>query len=194
MERKSSCCFTGHRRIPEQEMLWLRRRLREEIVALVEEKGITTFLAGGALGFDTIAAQEVLRARGERYPGLKLELVLPYVGQEEQWSQRDASVYRAMLRQADRVVYIAGRYTQGCMFQRNRYLVEHSAYCLCYQKKMCIRDRLKGKDAHDVLVECAKQGLLILTAKELVRFLPPLTITQEDMDQGLAIFQKVLEQ
>ena len=54
-------------------MLWLRRRLREEIVALVEEKGITTFLAGGALGFDTIAAQEVLRARGERYPGLKLE-------------------------------------------------------------------------------------------------------------------------
>ncbi|MFR3237051.1 MAG: SLOG family protein [Acutalibacter sp.] len=135
MERKSSCCFTGHRRIPEQEMLWLRRRLREEIVALVEEKGITTFLAGGALGFDTIAAQEVLRARGERYPGLKLELVLPYVGQEEQWSQRDASIYRAMLRQADRVVYIAGRYTQGCMFQRNRYLVEHSAYCLCYQKR-----------------------------------------------------------
>ena len=37
------------------------------------------------------------------------------------------------------------------------------------------------------------QGLLILTAKELVRFLPPLTITQEDIDQGLAIFQKVLE-
>ena len=43
-------------------------------------------------------------------------------------------------------------------------------------------------------VAIAKQGLLILTAKELVRFLPPLTITQEDMDQGLAIFQKVLEQ
>ena len=135
MERKSSCCFTGHRRIPEQEMFWLRRRLREEIVALVEEKGVTTFLAGGALGFDTVAAQEVLRVRGEGYPGLKLELVLPYVGQEEQWSQRDASVYRAMLRQADQVVYIANRYTQGCMFQRNRYLVEHSAYCLCYQKQ-----------------------------------------------------------
>lgn len=53
--------------------------------------------------------------------------------------------------------------------------------------------KLKVKDAHDVLVECAKQGLLILTAKELVRFLPPLTITKEDMDQGLAVFQKVLE-
>ena len=54
--------------------------------------------------------------------------------------------------------------------------------------------KLKEKDAHDVLVQCAKAGLLILTAKELVRFLPPLTIPQEDMDQGLAIFQRVLEQ
>ena len=49
--------------------------------------------------------------------------------------------------------------------------------------------KLKEKDA-----QCAKQGLLILTAKELVRFLPPLTITQEDIDQGLAIFQQVLAQ
>ena len=54
--------------------------------------------------------------------------------------------------------------------------------------------KLKEKDAHGVLVQCAKAGLLILTAKELVRFLPPLTITQEDIDQGLAIFQQVLAQ
>ena len=54
--------------------------------------------------------------------------------------------------------------------------------------------KLKEKDANDVLVQCAKAGLLILTAKELVRFLPPLTITQEDIDQGLAIFQQVLAQ
>ena len=61
-------------------------------------------------------------------------------------------------------------------------------------KGLMLGVKLKDKDAHDVLVECAKQGLLILTAKELVRFLPPLTITKEDIDQGLAIFQKVLEQ
>ena len=59
---------------------------------------------------------------------------------------------------------------------------------------MMIGVKVKDKDAHDVLVQCAKAGLLILTAKELVRFLPPLTITQEDIDQGLAIFQQVLAQ
>lgn len=52
--------------------------------------------------------------------------------------------------------------------------------------------KLKAGDAHDVLVKCAQKGLLVLTAKDLVRFLPPLTICQEDMDEGLAIFAGVL--
>ncbi len=50
-----------------------------------------------------------------------------------------------------------------------------------------------GLDAHRVLTECARRGLLILTAKERVRFLPPLTISREDLDQGLAIFADVLQ-
>ena len=97
--------------------------------------GVATFLAGGALGFDTMAAQEVLRVRGERFPHLRLVLVLPYVGQESQWSQRDAAVYRALLRQADEVVYTAKAYTRGCLFLRNRYLVDHSAHCVCYLQR-----------------------------------------------------------
>lgn len=132
MGRETSCCFTGHRRIAEQDMLWLRRRLREEILDLAQA-GVDTFLAGGALGFDTIAAQEVLRVRAMGLPTLKLVLALPYVGQEEQWRQRDAAVYRGLLRQADQVVYMGQAYARGCLFQRNRYLVDHSAYCICYQ-------------------------------------------------------------
>ena len=54
--------------------------------------------------------------------------------------------------------------------------------------------RLKSGDAHDVLTKCAQAGLLVLTAKELVRFLPPLTITQEEMDEGLEKFAKVLRE
>ncbi len=53
--------------------------------------------------------------------------------------------------------------------------------------------KLKSGDAHDVLVKCAEAGLLVLTAKDLVRFLPPLTITWEELDQGMERFVKVLE-
>lgn len=52
--------------------------------------------------------------------------------------------------------------------------------------------KLRQGDAHDVLLKCAEAGLLVLTAKELVRFLPPLTITKQDLDEGLAIFEKTI--
>ena len=54
--------------------------------------------------------------------------------------------------------------------------------------------RLKTKDAHDVAKACLDNGLLILTAKEKLRFLPPLTITKEEIDKGIAILRSVLDQ
>ena len=37
-----------------------------------------------------------------------------------------------------------------------------------------------------------EMGLMILTAKDKVRMLPPLTITYEELDEGLAVFSKAL--
>lgn len=53
--------------------------------------------------------------------------------------------------------------------------------------------RLKTKNAADVCKLCLDNGLLILTAKTKLRFLPPLTITYEEIDQGLEILEKVLK-
>lgn len=53
--------------------------------------------------------------------------------------------------------------------------------------------RLKTKNAADVCKLCLDNGLLILTAKTKLRFLPPLTITYEEIDKGLEILKKVLE-
>lgn len=125
------CCFTGHRHLPASTALRLRSLLRAEIPRLAGE-GVATFLAGGALGFDTLGAQEVLRARERGLEQLHLVLVLPCLGQEARWSQRDAATYQGIIRSADEVIYTADTYSRGCMFVRNRYLVDHSAHCLCY--------------------------------------------------------------
>ena len=53
--------------------------------------------------------------------------------------------------------------------------------------------RLKSKNASDVIAECIKQGLLILTAKDKLRFLPPLTISYEEIDEGMKILKKILD-
>lgn len=60
-------------------------------------------------------------------------------------------------------------------------------------KGMMIGVVLKDKKAGDVAAACVQQGLLVLTAKTLIRFLPPLNISYDEIDRGLAIFQSVLQ-
>lgn len=50
-----------------------------------------------------------------------------------------------------------------------------------------------GKTAGNVASACIEAGLLILTAHSALRFLPPLTITKEEIDEGLARLKAVLE-
>ena len=52
--------------------------------------------------------------------------------------------------------------------------------------------KLKTKKAADVVKKALENGLLLLTAKEKVRLLPPLTITYEEIDKGLSIIKDIL--
>lgn len=57
---------------------------------------------------------------------------------------------------------------------------------------MMLGATLSKGDAKSVSARCAQNGLLILTAKEKLRLLPPLTLTREDADEGLEILEKTL--
>lgn len=52
---------------------------------------------------------------------------------------------------------------------------------------------LKTKSAADVVKAALGEGLLLLTAKTKVRLLPPLTITYDEIDKGLAILAELLK-
>ena len=66
MEERT-CCFTGHREIPQSHLPALQKKLEETIRELVSQ-GFTRFEAGGALGFDTLAENIVLRIKEEFSP------------------------------------------------------------------------------------------------------------------------------
>ena len=53
---------------------------------------------------------------------------------------------------------------------------------------------LKTKKASDVCGKCVENGLLVLTAKEKVRLLPPLTVTYDEIDRGMEILEKILSE
>ena len=53
---------------------------------------------------------------------------------------------------------------------------------------------LDGASAGKIAAQCVERGLLILTAKELLRLLPPLNITMDELERGCSILREVLKE
>ena len=135
LPRKQTCCFTGHRVVAAQ--------VREDVIAAVDRHimelyhaGYRYFLAGGALGFDMLAELEVLRAA--RFDSdIKLILILPCRDQTARWKDMPGYLenlrqYKQILGKANAVHYITDFYTDTCMRERNRYMIDHSSACIAY--------------------------------------------------------------
>lgn len=132
MEEKI-CCFTGHRVISPDRYLETVSRLSKAMDLMIE-KGVYTFCVGGALGFDTLAAVTVLFYK-TFIPSIKLILVLPSKTQTRGWKSLNIKTYEDVKALSDEVIYVSEEYTHGCMFRRNRILVDMSDYCICYLSK-----------------------------------------------------------
>lgn len=133
--REKTCCFTGHRQIPAEYLPAISEKLRDTLIFYIEQ-GYRYFGAGGALGFDTLAAQTVLKLK-KRYPNIKLILALPCKDQAARWSASDVEEYERIKAAADKVVYTSDHYYSGCMHKRNRHLVDNSSLCVCYLTGEC---------------------------------------------------------
>lgn len=158
--KEKTACFTGHRKIASGQQKLVVERLRQTVENLILN-GYCYFGAGGALGFDTLAAQCVLSLK-KQYPHIKLILVLPCETQTSGWSKGDIDVYEQIKSQADKVVYTSKEYTRGCMFKRNRHLVDYSSVCIAYLTEK------KGGTAYTVNYATQKNIKVVNLAKGLV--------------------------
>ena len=128
-----SCCFSGHRNIPKELQAELKMRVKNGIDYLYA-RGVKTFYAGGALGFDSLAAEAVISRRDE-HGDIRLIIVIPCRDQTAKWSDADKTRYERINSKADEIICLAEHYFQGCMQQRNRFMVDHSQICICYLKE-----------------------------------------------------------
>lgn len=88
------------------------------------------------------------------------------------------------------------------------FLFEVSKKGAYIREKLCLLDEVQGitglglmlgislktKKAGDVVKEALDKGLLLLTAKDKIRLLPPLNITYEELDKGLSILCDILSE
>ena len=131
----TTVCFTGHREIPGN-VLPAVHELLSEFLASLYARGARVFKAGGAVGFDTAAAQAVIdlkAATGDR--DIKLWLCLPARDQADHFSEYDRLIYNMILNMADEVTYVSGKSNTESYLARDRKLVEGSDVCVAYCTK-----------------------------------------------------------
>ena len=157
--REHTVCFTGHREIRDGQ---LREPLARVVESLIHQ-GFLYFGAGGARGFDTLAADVVLELKA-KYPQIHLILVLPFVNpfqRESGWTREEIARHQAQTKKASRVVYTQEAYSRGCYYKRDRHLVDCSSVCVFYQYKASGGTSYTTQYAREQglnLINCAKSA------------------------------------
>ena len=129
-----SCCFTGHREIPYGK----EKELSEKTKFYIEEaikRGYEHFYCGGAIGYDTVAAEAVIALK-EKYPHIKLHIIIPCRNQTRGWSKDNLYRYNKVNERADEIKCLSEDYYNGCMQVRNRYMVDNSSLLISYLTKL----------------------------------------------------------
>ena len=127
----NTCFFTGHRAISQGKVGEVTKLVRQQIYAHAAE-GYTHFLCGGAVGFDTIAAVQVLRVKAGGAP-IRLTLALPCRDQTALWKDTELlRLYQRIKGSADEIIYVSDLFHEGCMRERNQFMVDSSSACIAY--------------------------------------------------------------
>lgn len=125
-----TCAFTGHRKIVTEHREVLPELLFDAITHAYD-LGCRRFIAGGALGFDTEAARQVIRFR-LTHPDVSLVIFVPHLGQADDWSERQRSLYDYILSSANEVRYVSESYDKDCMRRRNKAMAEECDILIAY--------------------------------------------------------------
>ena len=120
------CAVTWHRVLSSD---FSKEELRAALRALAAA-GVRTFSCGMALGFDLLCAEEVLLLR-EELP-VRLVACIPCADQAARYPKSARERYERILDRCDERAVLHECYCDGCMFERNRYMVDRADLLLAY--------------------------------------------------------------
>lgn len=126
-----ACAVTGHRVLGSA----FSETALEQKLRTLAENGTDTFYCGMALGFDLLCGELLVRLKRE-FP-LRLVACIPCADQSGHYPAADRARYAALLRECDETAVLHERYEEGCMFERNRYMVDRSDLVLAYLHETC---------------------------------------------------------
>ncbi len=120
-------CFTGHRPkgIPKGSEQWINSQLIKAIEKATK-KDYLTFISGGAVGVDQVAAHSVILSRTFNSK-VKLVIARPFPSHGEIWPPNVQVKYKKLLKSADEVVDVCeDPYAIWKLHKRNVWMVDNS--------------------------------------------------------------------
>ena len=121
--KKKTCCVTGHRDLPQNQINYVKAALLREIEKSVAD-GFTCFMSGVAEGVDQYFVEIVMEKQKDD-PSLELIAVIPY--QKRLDSLRAKRRTYEMLEACADVVVMQEEYHPSVYSHRNRYMVDRSS-------------------------------------------------------------------
>ncbi len=125
MERLQAvtCCVTGHRRIPKDQVAYVKQALQSEVDKALKD-GYTHFISGFAEGVDQYFTEIIAEKRQENEK-LHLEAAIPYRSRIAALCKNPETM---RLLFACTVIGIHSEaYDASCFMKRNRFMVSHSS-------------------------------------------------------------------
>lgn len=131
--KSKSCCFSGHRRLPEGQRAEIMAKTEAEVRKLLSG-GIDQFFVGGAVGYDMEVAKLLFRLKNE-CPDIRVVLIYPFDGYSDRWNDAQKAEYAELLLQYDEVIKASMRSDRDAYLLRNRLLVDGASVCIAYCHK-----------------------------------------------------------
>ena len=149
-----SCCFIGHRNVPDTEEL--RQIIKKTVEELIQKHGVTLFLFGSRSNFD-LFCYDVVTELQETYPNIQRIAYTcrhEYVTMKENKEQEEQLLSAVLKKQIHIRAYDAEyehptKYTSGraSYVERNQAMINDSDFCVFYFDKRCLPQRRKcGKN------------------------------------------------
>lgn len=141
-DKSKTLCLTGHRPkgLPwgynenDAKCILFKNSCKKIFVSAIEF-GITNFITGMAQGFDMLGTELLIELK-KVYKHIKIVAVIPCKNQEIKWNETYKIRYRNILKHCDKQIILNETYTPTCMNDRNKFMVDNSAYCIaCYNGK-----------------------------------------------------------
>ncbi len=124
-----NCAFTGHRILQKD----FDYNLLDRVIFNLINGGTENFFCGMATGFDLAAAESVLQYKKD----YKVNLIpcIPCLAQEKGYSQKNKERYSRILKNCNQSFIISEEYYDGCMFERDRFMVDNCDVVVSYLRR-----------------------------------------------------------